>query len=308
MTRTQHDTPMSDSERKEAPNSSSTDTKKTPRGSISGGDVKDTPEYEKQRLSRIAENRKRMEALGLAKLATSFMDSSKTLRKIDRKGKRKFDEDYNPGEGSSNSEDDDSEEGDEGFGSGKVSRSRGMKGKNRGSKAKRKSSVEKSNNLNDEDDDALQQAIKLSLQDSGETSDAQMQGPFENVRRKNVKNQEMGGGMKRKGLFTSRMQMNEDELIMNFYCFDESWKGSITVSDLKRVAAVHDFTWSVKELEDMINCFDSDGDAKMTTNVRRRMDIGRMEEDGNIDCLPLCFFLEQSNGSMLFIQSFIRKL
>lgn len=127
MTRAQHDTPMSDSKRKEAPNSSSTHTKKTPRGSISGGDVKDTPEYEKQRLSRIAENRKRMEALGLAKLATSFMDSSKTLRKIDRKGKRKFDEDYNPGEDSSNSEDDDSEEGDEGFGSENVSRSRGMK-------------------------------------------------------------------------------------------------------------------------------------------------------------------------------------
>ena len=32
-----------------------------------------------------------------------------------------------------------------------------FQGKNSGSKAKRKSSVEKSNNLNDEDDDALQQ-------------------------------------------------------------------------------------------------------------------------------------------------------
>lgn len=30
------------------------------------------------------------------------------------------------------------------------------------------------------------------------------------------------------------------------------------------MAAVHDFTWSVKELEDMINCFDSDGDAKVS--------------------------------------------
>lgn len=47
---------------------------------------------------------------------------------------------------------------------------------------------------------------------------------------------------------------------------------------------------------------------QMTTNVRRRMDIGRMEEDGNIDCLSPCFFLEQSNGGMLFIQSFISKL
>lgn len=267
---------VTDSEREETPNSSSTDAKKKPKGSMNRRNAKDVPEYEKQRLSRIAENKKRMEALGLAKLATSFLDSSMDLRKIDRKGKRKLgeaaDEDYKPGNDSSSSEDDDSEEEDEDFGSGKVSGSRGMKGKNRGSETKRKVSVKKSNNFDGEDDDdALRQAIELSLRDSGENSDAQVQGPNENVRRKNVKNQEVRGGMKRKGLLTSRMQMNEDELIMNFYCFDESWKGGITVSDLKRVAAAHDFTWSSIELRDMIDCFDSDGDGKLNLDDFRRL-------------------------------------
>lgn len=77
---------VTDSEREETPNSSSTDAKKKPKGSMNRRNAKDVPEYEKQRLSRIAENKKRMEALGLAKLATSFLDSSMDLRKIDRKG------------------------------------------------------------------------------------------------------------------------------------------------------------------------------------------------------------------------------
>ncbi|KAL4015107.1 hypothetical protein IC575_027336 [Cucumis melo] len=269
---------LTDSEHdEETPNSSTTDSKRKLRSSMNCRSVKDVPEYEKQRISRITENKKRMEALGLAKLATSFLDSSKNLRKTDRKGKRKLgeaaDEDYEPGQDSSSSEDeDDSEEEDEEFGSGKVSGSRGTKGKNRGSETKRKVSVKKSNNFDhQDDDDALQQAIKLSLQDSGENLDAQVQGPFENVRRKKMKNQEARGNMKRKGLFTSRMHMNEDELIMNFYCFDESWKGGITVSDLKRVAAAHDFTWSEIELRDMIDCFDNDGDGRLTLDDFRRI-------------------------------------
>ena len=124
---------LTDSEHdEETPNSSTTHSKKKLRGSMNGRNVKDVPEYEKQRISRIAENKKRMEALGLAKMATSFLDSSKNLRKTDIKGKRKLgeaaDDDYKPGNDSSSSEDeDDSEEGDEDFGSGKVSGSRGTK-------------------------------------------------------------------------------------------------------------------------------------------------------------------------------------
>ncbi|XP_022159280.1 uncharacterized protein LOC111025692 isoform X2 [Momordica charantia] len=266
------DRDLTDSERGETPDSRSSDSEERGR-SINGKDVNVVSEYEKQRLSRIAENKKRMEALGLANLAKTLVGSAKNSRTIDKKGKRKLgedndaDEDYKPGEDSSSAEDGDGidglEEGDEDFGSGKVSASGGMKSKNKGSKAKRKTSVEKSNNLDDEDDDnALRQAIELSLRDSGVNSDAQVQGAIENVKRKNVKTQKITGGMKRKGSFTSRMQMNEDELIVNFYYFDELWKGSISVSDMKRVAAAHDFTWSDQELKDMIDCFDSDGDGK----------------------------------------------
>lgn len=73
-------------------------------------------EYEKQRLSRIAENRARMEALGLRKMASSFMGSSRNLRS--NKGKAKVvddDEDYRPEkeEPSSSSEEEEGNENDE---------------------------------------------------------------------------------------------------------------------------------------------------------------------------------------------------
>lgn len=60
-------------------------------------------EYEKQRLSRIAENRARMEALGVPKIASSLMGSGPNAkkRKEQKKGKAKVleeDEDYRPDE------------------------------------------------------------------------------------------------------------------------------------------------------------------------------------------------------------------
>lgn len=58
-------------------------------------------DYERQRLKRIEENKRRMEALGLHKMANSFMGSvQKTPKKNnDKKGKRKMvdeDDEYNP--------------------------------------------------------------------------------------------------------------------------------------------------------------------------------------------------------------------
>ncbi|XP_057497566.1 uncharacterized protein LOC130782307 isoform X2 [Actinidia eriantha] len=43
---------------------------------------------------------------------------------------------------------------------------------------------------------------------------------------------------------------------------NEVGKGSITLADLIRVAAAHDFTWIDKDIADMIYYFDSDGDGK----------------------------------------------
>lgn len=43
----------------------------------------------------------------------------------------------------------------------------------------------------------------------------------------------------------------------------EVGQGSITLRDLRRVAATHDFTWSDQEMADMIHIFDSDRDGKV---------------------------------------------
>lgn len=45
-------------------------------------------------------------------------------------------------------------------------------------------------------------------------------------------------------------------------------KGSFTLKDLQRVAAAHDFVWTDKELADMIRCFDSDNDGKVSDAFR----------------------------------------
>lgn len=73
------------------------------------------PEYEKQRLLRIAENKARMEALGLTKIASSLMGSSRNQKSSSkRKGKRKIDEDddedFKPNDDDDNECSDDSDE------------------------------------------------------------------------------------------------------------------------------------------------------------------------------------------------------
>lgn len=44
----------------------------------------------------------------------------------------------------------------------------------------------------------------------------------------------------------------------------EAGKGFLTLNDLRRVATEHDFTWTDKELTDMIYFFDSDKDRKVS--------------------------------------------
>lgn len=46
-------------------------------------------------------------------------------------------------------------------------------------------------------------------------------------------------------------------------CFTEVGQGSITLRDLRRVAAAHDFMWSDQEMADMVHIFDGDGDGKV---------------------------------------------
>ena len=88
-------------------------------GSDSGQEEMEKPQkvsdYEKQRLKRMAENKARMEAMGLHKMASSLMGrAQKKSKKRDSKGKRKVgeddDEDYEPVADSETEVDDDDED------------------------------------------------------------------------------------------------------------------------------------------------------------------------------------------------------
>lgn len=221
-------------------------------------------EYEKQRLSRIAENRARMEALGLTKLASSFVGSSRGSSK--RKGKSKVveeDEEYMPNYQDERADDDDDDGEEEHLGK-KSSGTRKKKGKSKGSKSKKVAGQMSLSGLDYvEDDDELMKAIALSLQDSAGASCL-----THNERKKNA---EDTGRQKRKKSFTSRVQMTEDELVIHFYQFDESGKGGITVRDLQKIALAHDFMWTDEELADMIRCFDGDGDGMLNLDDFRKI-------------------------------------
>ncbi|XP_010526079.1 PREDICTED: uncharacterized protein DDB_G0283697 isoform X2 [Tarenaya hassleriana] len=184
-------------------------------------------EYEKQRLSRIAENKARMEALGLSKAASGLMCLSPGGRK--HRGKAKSgeeDDDYRPGEADDDDDDEDGEyeeddDKDEEFlghirsGSGK------RKVKNKGAGSKKKKNVSSKMNVDnargyieeDDDEDNLRKAIELSLKDTLGG------GPSVAPSKRNIGGKESGNGKKKKP-FVSRLQMTEDELIIYFYQFD----------------------------------------------------------------------------------------
>ncbi|OIW19026.1 hypothetical protein TanjilG_10587 [Lupinus angustifolius] len=234
-------------------------------------------EYEQQRLSRIAENKAKLEALGLSKMSSSFDKClTQNSRNINNKGKKKVedeDDEYKPENeepGSSSSTDEDHDDKDEDFEAVNASGSRKRKVKNKCLKMKAKISGKKccSSNMeyNDDEDEALRQAIALSLQDSAEDplfSDKNVVN-ITGAEKGNIHIEEDKGRKKSKKSFTSRLQMTEDELIVHFFQLDEAGKGTVSVRDLQRAAEVHDFIWTDKEFFDMIRFFDSDGDGKLS--------------------------------------------
>ncbi|XP_057805558.1 uncharacterized protein LOC131020633 isoform X2 [Salvia miltiorrhiza] len=228
--------------------------------------------YEKQRLQRIEENNRRMEALGLRKMASNFTGSVlKTQKKNnDKKGSKKIvdeDEEYNPTqEDDEMSCSEDEDEDDEEF-----SPSKKTKIKKNSTTPKKRGPINPDTDFVD-DEDALMQAIALSLQDT-ETFDAHVMNPAPSANDKRKENPSVqdGSGKKGRNPKTSRVQMNEDEMLIHFFQFDESGKGTLTLRDVQRLAATHDFTWSEKEIADMIYCFDSDGDGKISFDDFRKI-------------------------------------
>ncbi|XP_012845612.1 PREDICTED: uncharacterized protein LOC105965591 isoform X2 [Erythranthe guttata] len=255
--------PKSESEEKASSSSSEEGTdNEAAKGNGGGRRNQDEklPDYEMQRLNRIEENNKRMEALGLRKMANSFMGTIQKSQTV-KKGKKKVcdeeDEEYNP---TQEDEDEDS------------SSSEKNEVKRNTSTSKKRGPTQKPTPDSDfvDDDDALMQAIALSLQDSAGFLDVKSS----TLPRKNPCISDDSGKRKKKKLITSRVQMTEDEMLIHFFQFDETGKGGITLRDIQRLATAHDFTWSEKELADMIFCFDNDGDGKISFDDFRKI-VGR---------------------------------
>lgn len=259
----------------------------TPRRNRKGGSEKMT-DYEKQRMKRIEENKARMKAMGLHKIASSFNDSVPISQNAKKNGKRKVgledDEEYKPSandeESSSSSGSDGDREDDEFHAKPKLKLSTPSK------------KISGNSGFLD-DDEALMKAIALSLQDSQGVLDVANKTPpprseanalnIENNERKQIAPKDDSGKRKRKHLFTSRVQMTEDELILHFFQFDEVGKGGINLRDLRKVAASHDFTWKDEEMEHMIQFFDSDGDGKLSlddfTKIVERCNMRQVSEN-----------------------------
>ncbi|XP_021864300.1 uncharacterized protein [Spinacia oleracea] len=254
----------------ESSENSSSDDPKTPENEVN--------EYEKQRQLRIDQNRARVEALGLRKIANSLMNLShkggeKKSKLNSKKGVKngKDDGEYEPDD--ENPKDDSSDcsldESSDEFEEGKRKKKKQKKKvRNRNLRSDKQKSLQKQPDMTNvmDEDEALKQAIALSLKNTGETSDLQHAGLSQSDNHSPVVNTR-----KKKRPFKSRVQMTEDDLVINFCQFDEAGKGSITLRDLQKMAASHDFSWTDKELADMIRCFDSDRDGKLTLDDFRNI-------------------------------------
>ncbi|CAE6144652.1 unnamed protein product [Arabidopsis arenosa] len=242
--------------------SSSSGEESEPKGKIS--------EYEKQRFSRIAENKARLDALGISKAAKALVSPSPISKKRRVKwNSGEEDDDYTPGNADDDEDDDEVEEidddEDEEFlgNSSCVSRKR----KNKASASKRKLLSKKIFNTSDDEYDDLNKAIALSLQDSVAGGSQSRTTPT-----KTMRNDKEAATLKKKAPdLMSKMQMTQDELVIYFCQFDEAGKGFITLRDVAKMATVHDFTWTEEELQDMLRCFDMDKDGKLSLDEFRKI-------------------------------------
>lgn len=213
-------------------------------------------EYEKKRLTRIAENRARLEALGISKAAKALVPPSSMRKPNSGEEEEEEDDDYRPGD-----EIDESEYEEEEFLEKSSSVSRKRNKNKTASTPKRKKHLCRSDPLGEDNDDDLNKAIALSLGSVavagvGSRRNGQASASF----KKNNSDLSM-----------SKMQMTGDELVLYFFQFDKAGKGFITLRDVATMATVHDFTWSDEELQDMIRCFDFDKDGKLSLDEFRKV-------------------------------------
>ncbi|GER26367.1 calmodulin [Striga asiatica] len=215
--------------------------------------------YEMQRLKTIEENKKRMEAWGCAKWQIPswdlFINLIQTIM-IEREREKSTTRMTSIIQLKTMRE--------------QVPHPKIMKVKKNSVTPKKRGAVQKttpSSDFVEDDDEALMQAIALSLQDTTNAA--------ANDKRKEIpRSQNDSGKMKRKKPIGGRVKMTEDEMLVHFFQFDETGKGGFTLRDVQRLAMAHDFTWSEKELADMIYCFDTDGDGKINYDDFRKIVSG----------------------------------
>nr|GLL25595.1 centrin-2 [Ipomoea trifida] len=234
-------------------------------------------------------------------MTASLMGSiSKAHKKVaDKKGKKKVgahaeeDDEYKPSEGeegfSSSAEEDENDNGGDGF-SKSVSNKSKIKKSTPKKGAPNNQPVSESDFMND--DDALMQAIALSLQDSAgfldvskapnKSAGAHITG--ENHREKKVDSStaEGTGKRKRKQSIRNRVQMTEDEFILHFFQFDDrtfafAYNNSVGFLATDQLRLTHcrgrKREHEYEELGDMIHCFDVDGDGKLSLEEFRKIVI-----------------------------------
>ncbi|XP_048496524.1 uncharacterized protein LOC104905352 isoform X3 [Beta vulgaris subsp. vulgaris] len=221
--------------------SSSSDDPKTPENK--------TTEYEKQRELVIARNKARMESMGLQKIAKSLMNlghkEGKKRKSQHKSIKSKKDDEYEPDNDDEEQKDDSSEatldNSSEEFEQEKKkkkitnarnSKSHSKKVVNRKLRSDKQVSLQKFPDVTDlmSEDEALKQAMALSLKDIRDTSfvqqhDGLSQGSNELAASSNGKGcdrSQKDDTRRKKKSFKSRMQMTEDDLVVNFCQFDES--------------------------------------------------------------------------------------
>ncbi|GJV75004.1 centrin-2-like isoform X2 [Tanacetum coccineum] len=227
---------------------------KTPQKTPKKGSKKIT-EYEKERLKRIEENKERMKAMGLRKMANLVMASSPISK---NKGKKKVglkdDQEYEP----SGSDDDDDDDDDEYC----------VKPKPKKSTPSKKYSKLSDNAGYVDDDEALMKAIALSLQDSpGFLDTANKTPPQSSDANASIAEKTERNPTVRKDDSGKRKRKNMYSCIEEYFSFRVTivvGKGGINLRDLRRVAASHDFTWKDEEMEHMIQFFDSNEDGKLS--------------------------------------------
>ncbi|MCO5556918.1 hypothetical protein L7F22_010473 [Adiantum nelumboides] len=216
-------------------------------------------DYEKQREQRLKDNAAKLASLNLPSLASSLGPSRRPQRQT-TSSKKKIDDDYVPSSSSDSQDSDgyDTQDDCDFQGAGLQ--------------------VQQDQVLDLDEDQAIEQAIALSLQIPADTvTKTKSKVPRTQRNKRQVSDKKGSATKRRKGV---QEQFTAEEIAAIFSIIDEQGNGKFSVAELERVVRFHDFTWSKQEIADMIDIFDSDKDGQLDLpefqSIFGRMNMLRM--------------------------------